>query len=268
MAPVDVSGSRVAWLPGLPVECLVLEPTRTPCAGTVVHVHGGGWVSGSPGLLEGTLRLMVAAGGFRVVSVAYRLAPEFPFPAGLHDVVAGVRRVLAQTTLGPTALLGESAGANLVIAAARRVRGEAHEPVALALVNPALDPTLRFPSASRLAAGYGLSRAKMEWFWRQYLATPSDATDPDAAPLLADLRCLPPTLVLTAGWDLLQDEGTALAERLFDSGVEVDSDHRPTLLHNHVWTTGAVDAAGAAAVDVARWLRDRLSRSSALMPRP
>lgn len=257
MEPSQEPGTKVVGRPGSPRGCRVYEPLGG-AAGTIVHLHGGGWVVGSPELVEGTSRRLAAAAGARVVALNYRLAPEHPYPAPLEDCVAGVQWVAAQEDWrGPIALIGESAGANLALAAARRLPAV---PAALALVVPAVDPSLSTRSSLRFAEGFGLTRDDMEWYWEQYVPDPSARAHGDVAPLNARLGGLPATLVVTAGWDILRDEGAALVDHLMLAGVAVEHDHRPELTHDFPWTTGASAPAAArrAATDVGTWLGLRI----------
>ncbi len=206
--------------------------TSRPSA--IVYFHGGGWVIGDVQAYERTCRLLAAVSRCTVVSVDYRLAPEHPFPAPVDDCLAAYQWVQRHTdelgvAEGSVAVMGDSAGGNLAAVVSlltrRGGRGAAPDvptPLAVGLVYPATDARMASDSHRRLGDGYLLTRAEMEWFRGHYLPDESDWATPEASPLLAaHHRDLPPTLVVTAGFDPLRDEGLAYASALRTAGVPV-----------------------------------------------
>ncbi|WP_139977848.1 alpha/beta hydrolase fold domain-containing protein [Nocardioides litoris] len=186
--------------------------------GTVVHLHGGGFVLNDVEVHDAAARRLADRAGRAVVSVDYRLAPEHPYPAAVHDVDA----VVAALGSGePVVLHGDSAGANLALGAALRHPGRF---VGLALTYPFLDPAAA--GASHRTETDGLGAAEVAWYWRQYAGDAPDLADPDLAPLAATdeaLAGLPTTLVATAEHDPARDEGELLAARLAEAGVRVSA---------------------------------------------
>jgi acetyl esterase len=203
------------------VAARLYRPSDAP-AGLLVYLHGGGWVVGALDDYDALARTLAAQSGCAVLLPDYRLAPEHPFPAGLEDAVDAVLH--ARTLAGPEAPLlvaGDSAGANLAVVAARKLRGE----VALAgqaLIYPVADSDFDRPSYREYGAGLPLTRDDMVWFFRHY-APEALWTSPDIAPLRAahDLAGLPPTLLVLAECDVLADEGRAFADALEGAGVQV-----------------------------------------------
>ena len=194
----------------------------------VVFLHGGGFVTGDLDSHDGTCRLLAHETGAVVVSVAYRLAPEHPFPAAPRDALAAFRWVHANprelaTRPGAVAVAGDSAGGNLAAVtcvAARDDGGPA--PIAQGLIYPATDLRGGTRSMRLFADGYFLSSADIEWFLAQYLPDQALRSSPQVSPLLAaDLSGLPPAHVWTGGFDPLRDEGRAYADRLAAAGVPV-----------------------------------------------
>ena len=127
------------------------------------------------------------------------------------------------------------------------------------LIYPFLDPTASFESYVTAADGFDPREA--DWYWQQYAATPADLSDPDLAPLGADLAGqarfadLPPTLVVTAGQDPLRDEGEHLAHLLAEAGVEVTATRYLGQVHGF-WRHPAVfDPAGPLLEQVAGFVR-------------
>jgi acetyl esterase len=197
------------------VRCLVYEPEDSR-PGTVLHLHGGGFVFNDIDVHDGLARRLANRSRRRVVSIGYRRPPEHRFPAAPDDADTVVEWARRQGWEGGLAVHGDSAGGNLALVAALR-NPDVFD--AVALVYPFLDPTAGFDSYA-LGDEQGLSRAEAAWYWQQYSATPADLDNPDLAPLRSDrLATLPPTLVATAEFDPLRDEGEELARRLAEGGV-------------------------------------------------
>jgi acetyl esterase len=231
-------------------------PRRGP---TLVWCHGGGWVTGSLAAVDPLCRALVARTRAPLVSVAYRLAPEHPFPAALDDCVAVLRAVSLD---GPVAVGGDSAGGGLAAAACLQVRPERQRVVGQLLVNPLLDATLSGPSVTELGDGYGLTRRALEQFVELYLQG-ADAADERCSPLLAaDVSGLPPAVVVTAELDPLRDEGHAYADRLAAAQVPVAVRCFPGMVHGFAGMS-AVTPVADQALD---WMVDALARLTAQEP--
>ena len=195
-------------LAGVPVR--TYSPQRA--SGTVVYLHGGGWVMGNLDSVDAVCRALANAANARVVSVDYRLAPEHPFPAALEDALNVV-----QALDGDLAVAGDSAGANLAAVVARRLKDRIKLQL---LVYPVTDAGINTPSYGEFD-DYGLTAAAMRRFWGLYL-NGADGLHPDASPLRApDLEGVAPAYILTASHDVLRDEGEAYAAALRRAGVEV-----------------------------------------------
>ena len=193
---------------------------------TLVWFHGGGWVVGDLDTVDATARRLTVGVGCVVVSVDYRLAPESKFPGAADDCYAATvwtAQNASQLNADPNrvAIGGESAGGNLAAVVALMARDRSGPSLGCqVLVYPVTVPNFDTPSYLQNAEGYNLTRAVMRWYWDQYLRDASDASNPYAAPLLADdLSCLPAALVITAEYDPLCDEGEAYAERFKAAGV-------------------------------------------------
>jgi len=225
----------------------------------IVFFHGGGWVLGSLDSHDGLCRRLCRLTNSAVVSVNYRLAPEHPFPAAVADAESAIRWVAANATrLGfdaaRLAVCGDSAGANLATVAARRLVGTVTL-AAQVLWYPVTGFNLDTPSYHENQEGYFLSRHEMQWFSAQYLRTPEDAENPDAAPLRApSLFGMPPTYLMTAGYDPLRDDGRAYAQRLIDAGVTVHYTERSGLIHGFMRRLDDFRAATEVLHEVARFL--------------
>jgi acetyl esterase len=219
--------------------------------GTVVFLHGGGWVVGSIASHDHVGRRLANASGARVVLVDYRLAPEHPFPAALADAEAAL--AYARDAFDePLVVAGDSAGGNLAAVVARRHR----DAIALqALVYPVLDMHLDSDTYAAFGDGrYGLSHAGMAWYRDLY--APADPDDPDVSPLRADdLEGLPPAVLLLASHDVLRGEGEAYAARLRAAGVPTRLTIYDGTVHGFLRWTAVTDIAGTALADLGGAIR-------------
>lgn len=215
----EVASVEDVDMDGVPAR-IYLPADRAP--GTVVHLHGGGFVFNDVDVHDGAARRLANRVHRAVVSVDYRLAPEHPFPAARDDVDTALCWIEGEGAAhglgGPLLGHGDSAGANLALVAALRHPGLFD---ALALIYPFLDPTAGF--ASHATETEGFDPREVAWYWTAYAdGDPGRYADPDLAPLLSDrLASLPPTIVTTAEHDPLRDEGEHLAALIAQSGVEV-----------------------------------------------
>ncbi len=229
----------------------------------LVYFHGGGWVVCNLDTHDGICRALANAAGCMVASVDYRLAPEHKFPAALDDCYAATEWLAAnaasiQADPARIAVGGDSAGGNLaaVVSLAARDRG-GPKLVFQLLVYPVTD-YYRPGTASyeEYASGYFLTRDSMIWFWNHYLRNESDADNPHACPLrAADLRGLPPALVITAEYDPLRDEGEKYAERLRAAGVLARATRYKGMIHPFFSMAGVLDQARMALAESAKALR-------------
>ncbi|KAJ1626574.1 Alpha/Beta hydrolase protein [Pavlovales sp. CCMP2436] len=218
-----------------------------------VYFHGGGWVHGGSGSHDHVARYF-AAHKVVTVMVDYRLSPENKYPIPLHDCVDALKwaaRNASELGCDPRKLIvaGDSAGANLALAACLKVRDTKFEGFAEG-VNSIAGMLLAYPCLSRelasldggsyaqFANGYGLTRKRMQWFWEQYTGCKVDAKIPAdelryIAPIdtRTSLHALPPTKLLLADHDVLYDDGKQLAGRLRSAGVHVTVLEVPYTLH-------------------------------------
>ncbi|MGO8870876.1 MAG: alpha/beta hydrolase [Acidimicrobiales bacterium] len=238
------------------------EPT-----GLVVYFHGGGYVIGSIGLMDGVAREIAHASGAVVVSVDYRLAPEDPYPAGLDDCVSVTRWALANSGrfgLPPSAVAvaGESAGGNMAATVSLRLRDAGGvAPVGQVLIYPGVSGS-KLHSSREEFSGLVISLEAGEAYWAAYSGGRDLDDDPYAAPLFApSLAGLPPALVILGGCDMLRDEGRAYAERLRADGVEVEEVCYPGQPHGFV--NFGFPAAAPAFERTGEWLRRTLRRARA-----
>jgi acetyl esterase len=252
--PHGVTATRVATSgPHGLIPMTALSPPRES-VGVVVYLHGGGWTVGSADLVEPLCAELCAQAGADVLLVDYRLAPEHPYPVAVDEAVAAVEWAGRRFPGRPLALAGESSGAALAVSAALRLRDSVPIDAQL-LLNPALDPRMDSSSFAEHGDGPDLTREAMAWFWRNYLGARITRPPAEAAPLgAAELRGMPPAVVVTAEIDPLRDEGERYAATLRTSEVPVASRRCAAQSHSLFWMAGRVPAA----LEALRWAAERL----------
>ncbi|MFI5584669.1 alpha/beta hydrolase [Amycolatopsis sp. NPDC051758] len=239
-------------------------PEKSPL---LVFFHGGGWVIGTRASHDNAVRFLAKHAGVRVLSIEYRLAPEFPFPAAAEDALAAFEYAVAKAgDLGADpariAVGGDSAGGNLAaVTAQQAVRRGGPAPAFQLLIYPATDFAQRYRSQDLFAEDLFLTDVHMKWFEGHYVPEGTDLTDPRLSPLrAADLSGLPPALVVTAGFDPLRDEGEAYAKKLAEAGVDVALRRHEDLIHGFINFTGVGSRFREALAEMAGALRQGLSK--------
>ena len=204
----------------------------------IIYFHGGGLVAGTVATHDPIGRALANSGACRVVSVDYRLAPEHPFPAALDDALAAVRHIGAHAAefgidglrLG---LCGDSAGGTLAAATAQTVARIGSPRLALQLlICPILDYSRSTESKRDLASGYLVDQATLDHDLLHYAPPGTDPANPRISPLRAeDVGGLPRTLIHTAEFDPLRDEGRDYFDRLARAHTEVSYTCHPGMIH-------------------------------------
>jgi acetyl esterase len=204
----------------------------------LVYFHGGGLVAGSVATHDRIARALTHAGGARVISVDYRLAPEHPFPAALQDAMAAVRFASDHAAaLGIDAarlgICGDSAGATLAAATCQAAARAGSPRLALQLlICPILDYSRSTPSRQEFSSGYLVDQATLDHDLLHYLQADTESANPLVSPLLAaDVTGLPRTLIHTAEFDPLRDEGRNYFERLTLASIDVSYTCHPGMIH-------------------------------------
>jgi len=248
--PVDLGGLSGEWslAPGSDTDRVLL------------YFHGGGFCSGS---IVSHHRLVTEAGraaGMRTLAVAYRLAPEHPYPAAQEDAMAAWHFVRGQgIAAGRIAIAGDSAGGNLAIGLVNRLRAEgAPQPACNWLLSPwtdltqscailstkeSDDPLIHRPYLDHLAAAY---------------AGPADRRDPMLSPLFSDLAGFPPTLIQVGSAEALLDDSVRFAAAAGAADVAVTLQVWPHMIHAWPMWNARLAEGGAALETAGAWIRQRM----------
>ncbi len=203
----------------------VFRPKKNSVSKVLIFFHGGGWVTGNIDSYTKICTHMAEQTKHTVVSVDYRLAPENPFPAGLEDCYYATRefflnRDLSNCNREDITLIGDSAGATLVAAVSQMARDNGEFlPCKQILLYPATygdySENSPFPSVQENGYDYILTSKRMREYMELYVRDKKDRYSPYVAPILApDLSNQPKTLIITAEYDLLRDEGEAYGIKL------------------------------------------------------
>jgi acetyl esterase len=208
------------------VQVKVIWPTSArPVGGPVLlYCHGGGFTFASMHTHERAMRVMALAAGVPVVGVEYRRTPEHPYPAALEDARAVYDWLRSGGLAGgdpKIAVFGDSAGGTLSFALVRSLLDAGlRAPDAAGLIYPMMNTATDSASHKRYGDGrYGLSSARVSWFWDQYLGKIAHRADPVAVPALAGVSGFPPTALFHAQCDCLVDDSLVLAGKLKQAGI-------------------------------------------------
>jgi acetyl esterase/lipase len=251
--PVDAGGAGAEW-----VVAAGADSDRV-----LLYLHGGAYQIGSPATHRSMVARLSGAAGARVLSVDYRLAPEYPFPAAVNDAVAAYRWLLAGgTDPAVIAIGGDSAGGGLALATLVALRDAGDPlPAAAVVLSPWTDLALTGESLqTRAAVDVLIKPAGMAETAQAYLAG-QDPRHPYASPLYADLHGLPPVLIHVGDAEVILDDSTRFAARARDHGVDVTLevwDEMP-----HVWHAfaGLLPEADQAIECIGSWLTERIPAS-------
>jgi acetyl esterase len=229
--------------------------------GVIVFLHGGGWVLGSLNEYDAFCRELANRSGLAVAVVAYRLAPEDPFPAAAEDSWAALKWVSKNletiTVAGaPIVVAGDSAGGNLAAVTAQRAASTGEiDLVSQVLIYPMIDSNLTTASHRNPENQCLLTTEIVAWFWDHYVPDSADRTDPRVAPLHGELTSnLAPLIVLSCRYDVLLDEINEYADRLEQEGVEVVRRHYVDQMHGFITLIGVLPRA----VESAQYIADQL----------
>ena len=247
------------------VPCRLYLPDDAEKPPLIVYAHGGGFMQGSLPSWDAMLRELVRQSGVGALSVDYKLSPEHRFPVAFEEMLAMLRlaaREGSEFGIDPTRLAvgGDSAGANLALAAALAARDAGERALRFQLlIYGCFSTDTESASWQRFGQGAGLSQTQMRWIWETYLERPEQQKDWRAAPMLADLAGLPPAHLIVGNLDPLLDDSHQLAARLQEAGVTFELKVYEGLNHGFIRYGRLIAAARRAVGDCAAALRRALA---------
>jgi len=254
-ADVRVEAAEVGACPGE-----WLRPAQQQGQGVVLYLHGGAYTGGSCITHRAAAARLALAARRSVFNLAYRLAPEHPFPAALDDALVAYHGLRVAHTGAPIALAGDSAGGGLALALAVRLREQGAEPAAaLALMSPWTDLALTHETHTSKAAvdPYFPTSERLRLAARHYAGS-ADLTHPLVSPHYAELHALPPALIHVGDREALLDDSLRLAQRLQAQGSSVSVKVFPGMWHVWQMLGGWMPEADASLQELGAFLALRL----------
>ncbi|MFW9951218.1 MAG: alpha/beta hydrolase [Candidatus Thorarchaeota archaeon] len=209
--PITIGGIPAEW---------VIPPDKVK-GHVILYLHGGGWILGSPLTCRRITATIAEATNLKVLSLDYRLAPEYPFPIPLEDCVSAYKWLLSTGFKGDHIIIaGDSAGGNLTLTSLLKIRDQGIElPAAGICFSPATDFTLADDSYFKNAeTDTTLADIGTFWWHVAYLAD-EDRKNPYISPLYANLEGLPPILIQASSCEMLYSDATRFVEKAKKAGV-------------------------------------------------
>ncbi|MZR30365.1 alpha/beta hydrolase [Sneathiella litorea] len=238
------------------------RPRKEPAQPVLVYYHGGGYIRGSLDSHDGLCARLAKYGGFAVLSIAYRLAPENKFPAAVDDAMSAFTWACqhgADKGLDPkrVAVGGDSSGGCLAAVVAQQAKTQGvPSPLFQMLLYPTLDAHLSAASYQLFDEGFFLTYDRIRDYRDMYLNNASERDDLRASPILnSDLADLPPALIISAGFDPLRDEAESYGKALQAAGVSVGTVRFPSMVHGFMSMTAILPQADKAIRQAADALR-------------
>ncbi len=254
-----------------PLRVRIYDSGVTAPAGMLIYLHGGGWTLFSIDTHDRLMREYAAAGQFIVIGVDYPLSPEARYPVALDAIIDLIDWLLAggaKDVGGDPARIaigGDSAGGNLALAAALRLRDRGSSGVlAATLLNYGAFARDCSDEAEARFGGPGsvLDRAEMRYYFANYCGPDAKlGNDPYVSPLSADCTGLPPALFVIPECDILSEQSDAMARRLTAAGVEVDVRVYNGATHSFLEAMSIAAVARQAIADGAAWIKRHLAGS-------
>lgn len=220
---------------GIPIQ--IYRPSDEANQPAIMFYHGGGFILGDIKGYAPFCEKMAYYTQCTVISVDYRLAPEYKFPTAIvesYEATKWVYQHAKELKIDATrfAVMGDSAGGNIAAVMTHAARDKQEVDIALqVLIFPMTSFAIQTHSKQQYREGFFLTQEGLDLFETHYLRDKSDLTNPMASPLLADLHDLPPAFILTAEYDPLRDEAQEYAKKLIDSGVHVQIKTYQGMIH-------------------------------------
>lgn len=255
--PVDVEGVHAEWL----------SPQDSPSDAALLHLHGGGGVLGLSNSARWMTGYLSLACHLRILLLDYRLAPEYPFPAGVNDCVAAYRWLLSRG-LAPQRIVvaGDSAGGHLMLSTLLMIRDTMQPlPAAAVGISMVTDPTCSGKSMrSNALRDTLLSGTFARTMMRHYVGG-HPLNDPYLSPLIADLHNLPPMLIQAGADEILLDDSRRFCDYARAAGVNVTLEIWPNMWHVWHYCAPELPEANQAIEYIARFIHSHIELSQTPM---
>lgn len=218
----------------------VYSPAPNNALPVLLHFHGGGHMCGSVDLYDPICRHLASIAQCVVMSVEYRLAPEYPYPAGIDDceyALIHYAELLDDVKYQDSVtIIGDSAGGAICTSLSMKSLTDKRINIdQQILIYPSVDYTLTSPSLDSNGTGFLLETTRIKWYFEQYFQSTDADIIKQASPLFGAMSAqLPKTLIFTAGCDPLRDEGIAYAKALTAAGVEVEHHSFDGMIHAYM----------------------------------
>jgi len=220
-----------------PIAVRVYHPQADTALPVLMYCHGGGHMAGSIDVYDPICRKLALSSRHIVIAPEYRLAPEHPYPAALQDaqsVLRNYRDMLEKMDVkfdNRLCIGGDSGGGAMCASLAHMLRHDRDIRIERqVLVYPSLDYTMHLPSVTSNGRGYFLHADRMQWLFDHYFQHGEDRQS--VSPLYMELDgYLPRSLIITAEFCPLRDEGIAYVERLQQAGISVQHLHFDDMIH-------------------------------------
>lgn len=258
----DIKISNISTNSGIPLR--IYSNEENELSPILVFFHGGGFVVGELNDFDAFCTYIANNSSCIVVSVDYRLAPENKFPCAISDVENAIKWIYnnAKTFNGDPsriAVAGDSAGGNLAAYCSFICRDRLNIPIVYQiLICPWLDlSNTKTESYSHFGKGLWLPEVNIDWYRKHYVNDPSEFFLPQVSPLLSsDFSGLPPTLIISAEFDVLKDEAYTYSKKLLAAGNKVKYSCYNGMLHDFVTLPGLFDSAYESIDEISAELRN------------
>lgn len=243
----------------IPVRIYRPNGIESEKSSAIIYLHGGWFVSGSFETHDAVVRQLANATGAAIIFVDYRLAPEYPFPAGLKDAQSATEWIINNADhlhldKNKIGIIGDSAGGALAVSVSTQL---GHLLKFQVLIYPAADNTLNTKSWKDYEKGPVINKEEGVRAWSWYLTRPEDPQNPLAVPLLIkDFKNTPSTFVLLSEHDPLRDEGQQLAENMKASGVHVKIVVYKEMVHGFMHMGGVLKETGEAVQEIEAFTKE------------
>ena len=233
----SIVDQQIVMRDGVSITVRIYTPKQDQPLPVIMYYHGGGWVINDINTSHESCIELAHVTNRIVVSVNYRLAPEYKFPIPVYDAFDSLQWVVQNlVTLNATdeiSVAGDSAGGNLATVVASLATKENIRLESQILLYPVTELTYSSNSYLDFRTGFGLDRDVMQWFGSHYLNHEEEASNPLVAPLQADVSGLPKTMIIAAEHDVLRDEAIAYADKLVKANVKVELHIAKGLVHSY-----------------------------------